>query len=248
MNEINPFEGYKPVQEQLREQLPVGGYVCQIINAQAEARQDGGQVLAVMVEIAEGPYINFFHRDYEAQKNRMYSPRYRGICRILCPGKQLRPEDAWIVDRFNLSIGAIMGSNPGYVWNWDTSSLRGLTVGISVRENEYRGSVYTEIGKLIPVSMIHDGTFRPMRRRISQENSIVQGYPLPAYAQHPATVPAQNPSIPTAGSYQHLQEQSVPTAPSGAVQDSVPETDPVMDQMVPPALPAVYAEDTDIPF
>ena len=71
MNEIKPFNGYKPVQEQLREQLPVGGYVCQIINAQAETRQDGSQQLAVMVEIAEGPFINFFHRDYESQQNRM---------------------------------------------------------------------------------------------------------------------------------------------------------------------------------
>ena len=249
MNEIKPFNGYKPVQEQLREQLPVGGYVCQIINAQAETRQDGSQQLAVMVEIAEGAFINFFHRDYESQQNRMYSPKYRGICRILCPGNQLRPEDSWIVDRFNLSIGAIMSSNPGYVWNWDPSTLKGLTVGISVRENEYRGSVYTEIGKLIPVSMIHDGTFRPMRRRVSQESGIVQGYPPPAYSAHPtAAASAQPVMIPRAGGYSLPQGQGMQAVQSVMVQETAPQmnTEPV--STIPPTLPAGYTDDSDIPF
>ena len=246
MNEIKPFNGYKPVQEQLREQLPVGGYVCQIINAQAETRQDGSQQLAVMVEIAEGPYINFFHRDYQAQQNRMYSPKYRGVCRILCPGSQLRPEDSWIVDRFNLSIGAIMSSNPGYAWNWDAASLKGLTVGISVRENEYRGNVYTEIGKLIPIAMIRDGSFRPMRRRVSQESGIVQGYPTPAYPAHSAAeAPMQAPMTPRAGGYSLPQGQGVQ-----AVQNNVvPGVDPMSPAAeLPAALPANYTDDTDIPF
>lgn len=246
MNEIRPFNGYKPVQEQLREQLPVGGYVCQIINAQVETRQDGSQQLAVMVEIAEGPYINFFHRDYQSQQNRMYSPRYRGICRILCPGEQMRQEDSWIVDRFNTSIGAIMYSNPGYVWNWDAASLKGLTVGISVRENEYRGSVYTEIGKLIPISMIRDGSFRPMRRRVSQESSIVQGYPAPAYSvQQAAEPPAPAAMIPRAGGYSLPQGQGVQ-----AVQNAIPQgVDPMSPAAaLPSALPASYTDDTDIPF
>ena len=236
-NEIRPFNGFKPAQEQNREQLPVGGYVCQIINAQAETRQDGSQQLAVMVEIAEGPYTNFFHRDYEAQKNGLYSPKYHGIVRIICPSDNMRQEDSWIIDRFNLSIGAIMASNPGYVWNWNPASLKGLKIGISVRENEYRGTVFTEIGKLIPLSMLQDGTFRPMRRRISQESSIVQGYPPVQQGQYGY----QPQMIPRAGGYSLPQGQGIPPAPVMTAPDPEPVTAPA-------ALPAAYTDDKDIPF
>ena len=156
-NTIRHFDGFNPTLEKPRDMLPVGGYICKIIKAKAENRVDGFQELDIMVEITEGPYAGFFRKDYDAQ-NRAFTPRYRGIYRIICPTDNMQPEDAWRLDKFNTTLGAIADSNPGYVWNWDASSLIGLTVGISVRENEYQGSIYTEIGKLIPVAFISDPT------------------------------------------------------------------------------------------
>jgi len=245
MNEIRPYEGYKPVQEQQREQLPVGAYPCQIINTQVETRQDGNQMLAIMVEIMEGNFAGFFRKDYANQQGRLFSPKYRGIYRILCPGSNLRPEDSWIVDRFNLMIGAIMASNPGFTWNWDASSLKGLKIGISVRENEFRGNVYTEIGKLIPISTTWDGTFRPMHRRISRDNSgsIVQGYVSPYTHSHTTVSPDPQVMIPRAGGYSLPQGTGPQTVQSGYGQ--VAENPPPAP---PSGLPQNYLDDKAIPF
>lgn len=242
MNTITPFDGYRPAQEQRREQLPVGGYACQIINAQAEARPDGTQMLAIMLEITEGTYAGFFHKDYASQQGTLYSPKYRGIYRIFCPSNNLRPEDSWIVDRFNLTLGAILASNPGYTWNWDAASLKGLNTGVSIRENEYRGNVYTEIGKLIPLSMVHDGSFRPMRRRVSRESgsNIVQGYVSPFSQPQPALQPAQT---------DFTSHSNLYSSPSGLMANNPPDASGVSVSPMPAAgLPQNYSDDADIPF
>ena len=126
-NTIRHFDGFNPTLEKPRDMLPVGGYICKIIKAKAENRVDGFQELDIMVEITEGPYAGFFRKDYDAQ-NRAFTPRYRGIYRIICPTDNMQPEDAWRLDKFNTTLGAIADSNPGYVWNWDASSLIGLTI------------------------------------------------------------------------------------------------------------------------
>lgn len=235
-NEIRPFNGFNPSLEKPREMLPVGGYICKIVKAKAEDRADGNQELVIMVEIAEGPFANFYRKDFEFQKSfSKYPARYRGIYRIICPTDHLRPEDAWRMDKFNHSLGAILESNPGYEWKWDAGSLAGLSIGISVRENEYRGSVFTEIGKLIPVSTIQEGKFRPMRRRISRdtEPNYVQGYP-PVSTSGQAQPAASQEMIPRADGTSRPQGQGVAAANKNLAAAS--------------SLPATYSESDDIPF
>ena len=235
-NEIKPFNGFNPSLEKPREMLPVGGHICKIVKAKAEDRSDGNQELVIMVEIADGPFANFYRKDFEFQKDfSKYPARYRGIYRIICPTDHLRPEDAWRMDKFNHSLGAILESNPGYKWEWDAGSLAGLSIGISVRENEYRGSVFTEIGKLIPVSTIQEGKFRPMRRRISRdtEPNYVQGYPpVSTNAQKQQTTSQE--MIPRADGTSLPQGQGVVTANKNMAAAST--------------LPATYSESDDIPF
>lgn len=74
-NEIRHFNGYNPSLEKPRDVLPVGGYICKIIKAKAQDLPDGNQELDLMLEIVEGAYTGFFHRDYDSQ-NRSYTPRY----------------------------------------------------------------------------------------------------------------------------------------------------------------------------
>ena len=47
------------------------------------------------------------------------------------------------------------------------AGLKGKLVGISVREAEYQGVVYTEIGRLESVKQVRAGTVRPMKPRAS---------------------------------------------------------------------------------
>ena len=241
---IQPFNGFRPMQEQFRVQLPVGGYIAVIQDAQAENRADGNQMLVFRVDIAEGQYAGFYMKDYRAQEGGQFPARYRGVYRIFCPTNNLHAEDLWMLDRFNLTMGAIMASNPQFNWNWNTDSLKGMMVGISVRENEYNGCIFTEIGKFVPISAIRNGTFRPMRRRSSREegSNIVRGYPPAATLAPQVSDFLQQPIAPI-----------VPTSPVPQVQEPLAPTQaPALAPSVfPPEtslLPAQYTDDQDVPF
>jgi len=239
-NSIQPFNGFRPMQEQFRTQLPVGGYIAVIQDAHAENRADGNQMLVFTVEISEGPYAGFFLKDFRAQEGGQFPARYRGVYRIFCPTNNLQSDDLWMLDRFNLTMGAIMASNPSFNWNWNTDSLKGMVVGISVRENEYNGCIFTESGKFIPVSVIRNGTFRPMKRRTSNSH-IVQGYPPVSNTvpQIPNMVPQPiAPVVPTAA-YPAISEGTVPASPVSA---------PVVYPPDASLLPAHYTDDQDTPF
>ena len=238
MSNVNPFNGFRPMQEQFRAQLPVGGYIAAIQDALAENRADGNQMLVFTVEITEGPYAGFFLKDYHAQEGGQYPARYRGVYRIFCPTNNLQPDDLWMLDRFNLTMGAIMASNPGFNWNWNTDSLKGMTVGISVRESEYNGCIFTEIGKFIPVSVIRNGTFRPMKRRASH---IIQGYPPATSVTRPISDTIQQPISPV------IPSNAIPSVPE-IVQQPVPVVSPTVYPPEASLLPAHYTDDQDTPF
>ena len=143
-----------------------------------------------------------------------------------------------MLDRFNLTMGAIMASNPGFNWNWNTDSLKGMTVGISVRESEYNGCIFTEIGKFIPVSVIRNGTFRPMKRRSSQ---IIQGYPPATSVTRPISDTIQQPISPV------IPSSAIPSVPE-IVQQPVPVVSPTVYPPEASLLPAHYTDDQDTPF
>lgn len=218
MSELRRFNGYNPTPETIREQLPVGGYIARIQFVKVETRPDNSQRLIFRTEIIEGPYADFFHRDYNAQRGGAYEAKYRGDYSILCPDE--KGSDPKLVDWFNHTMGAIEDSNPGYKWDWNTSSLQGRIVGLSVREAEYQQSVYTEIGKFIPVSVVREGRFRPMKRREERKNN-----PAPS----PQPFIPQQPSSPV---------PPVPVANYAGMQNA-PSTSP---------LPFNYQNDDDIPF
>lgn len=169
--EINRFNGYQPITESPHMMLPVGGYIATIIHAKIEPVANKRQRILLYVEVAEGPYKGFFHQDYSSRKGSMYEAKYHGVYNIAVPVGDGTKQDDYDIIRFNKTLGAIESSNSGYHWNWKLEDLKGLTVGLSIRESEYKNVVFTEIGKFIPVSIIRDGHFRPMRRRISQDNT-----------------------------------------------------------------------------
>lgn len=170
MSELKQFAGFYSIQEAPRLQLPRGGYIAQIINVKVETTSLGKKRLAFLVEIVEGPFAGYFHRDYETRKESPYEAKYRGIYNIAVvdeAGIGVSPGD---VERFCRTIGAIEGSNPDYKWNWQIESLLNKYVGLSVRECEFHGNVFTEIGKFIPLSTIRNGNFQPMGRRTVQDS------------------------------------------------------------------------------
>ena len=219
MSELRRFEGYRPIVESPRELLPVGGYVAKIQAVKVEDLPSGSQRLTFRTEIAEGPYSGFFHKDYDSQRNSAFEVKYRGDYGIICPDKE--GTDKKLLEWFGRTMGAIEDSNAGYHWNWDTRSLIGLTVGLSVREAVYRKNVYCEIGKFVPVSLVREGRVHPMERRVSDESE---------------TTPQPVPVVPT------FTQPVVPPVSTPPVAPNTPPAPPT------PALPFSYMADDDIPF
>lgn len=194
MSELVRFSGYQAIEEKPRLILPRGGYIAVILSVHLEDSAFARKRMIFKVEISEGPYKNFYQRDYESRQGGIYEARYHGTYSILYPLGDATPEDQIFVDRFNLTMGAIESSNPNFQWNWQLSSLKGLSVGLSVREVEYNGVTSTEIGKFIPISMIQSGRFRPMAKRIGQpapssDTPAQSGIPKIPGMQTPPAIP-----------------------------------------------------------
>ena len=233
MSELKRFAGYHAVKEEPLIQLPRGGYIAKILNVKLDRSRYDRERITFMVEIVEGPYQGFYHRDYEARKGGTYEAKYRGIYNIARPMEDGSEQSLRDIDRFNRTMGAVESSNPGYRWDWHLNSLKDKIVGLSVREYEYQGGVYTEIGKFIPIDTIRNGLFRPMNKRIAQ---------------------ADNASLPQLGSQPYLPPLA--SMPQTAASASVPPRTPYLPQ-VPPQPPAsgtpvangyVQVDDDEIPF
>ena len=157
------FNAFKPAYGAAgeRQTLPAGIYEGHICDATVDA-SNGFQTLILYVEIDQGEYANFYHQDYEAQKNGLFSSdaKYRGRYRIQLPDGQNTEHDNWRQHALEGAVWAIEDGNPGFRWDWDETKLKGKKVGLNVREREYyyngRSGVTTEIGRLESVTQMHN--------------------------------------------------------------------------------------------
>ena len=170
MKAFNGFES--KAQSNKTAQLPVGAYVAKIKAVKIEG-QEPDQRLVLRVDVCEGPHTDYFLNRYNQdlqrheQRKSKFEPKYKGDYRIRIPNddnkKAMYPDSDR--KRFGDMIFRIEESNPGYHWDWNENGLKGLLVGINVREAEYNGSTFTEIGGLEIVSEVRAGTVRPMPPR-----------------------------------------------------------------------------------
>lgn len=131
---IKKFNGYEAKMIQPREQLPVGGYVCKIMKAEV-LDYSWGQRLAVSIDIAEGQYKDFYANEYRAQTTE--DKRWKGVLRLSIPTDDGSERDEWTKRSFNNFIGVVEDANPGYRFDWDETKLKGKTVGILFRNEEW---------------------------------------------------------------------------------------------------------------
>lgn len=215
MSQLFQFSGYKPSVEVQRQILPRGGYIGVILKATVEPTNNGRHLLVFRVDVAEGPYKGFYRRDYELRQGGRYEARYNGRLAIFIPmddGSELDQQNKEI---FNMTMGAIEDSNPGFVWNReDLNAFNGKMVGLSVREYMLNGGVYTEIGKFVTTKLISDGSFRPMRMRVSEAAASVptaSGRPHVSPQDYLASIASKAVQEPTTGSNQSsTDEDDVP--------------------------------------
>ena len=179
---MKQFSGFKAEKSTTREQLPVGGYVAKILNAE-EVTYSWGSVLEIFFDILEGAYAGFFKKDFDAQQGE--DKKWRGKYRLSVPKDDGSEKDGWTKRTFNNAIYCIEDGNPGYHWNWDESTLKGKTVGVLFRneEWEYNGNTgwSTRACALACVGDIKDGKFKmpkdkPLKNKQGSTPAIPGGF------------------------------------------------------------------------
>lgn len=150
------------------EQVPVGGYVCEIIDVEERANKNGGTHLAVSFDIAEGDWRGFFADEYNRQKRT--DRIWHGLYRANVPDEQ-HPKYNALCRFFKRFINAVEASNPGYHWDWNEASLKGKKLGILFGEREKeskRGTVYvvTEPRDVVSADDARGGRYRTPEKRL----------------------------------------------------------------------------------
>ena len=173
---MRKFNGFEAKKATARENLPAGGYVAKILNAE-EKQYDWGCVTIISFDILDGPYKDFFAKDYKEQDRE--DKKWRGTYRLNQPKDDGSEKDGWTKRSFNNAIWAIESSNPGYHFDWDESKFVGKSVGVLFRnrEWEYNGRTgwNTECCSLTSVEDIQSGNFNiPKDKPLNKAASSVQ--------------------------------------------------------------------------
>lgn len=120
------------------EQLPPGGYVCEIIGAREEMQTVRGRQqskFVVAVDIAEGDYKGYFKRQHDRDSRVGANSRWRGTYETF-----VETPDGMCSPYFKGLIKCIEASNPGFAWAWDERALSGKRVGLVFGEERYMGN------------------------------------------------------------------------------------------------------------
>ena len=190
---MKSFEGFKsePMSDRMP-QLPVGAYICAIQSVKEEGDYPDDS-LVLRLEVVEGEWAGYyskrFKRDSEmsVSSRSSYPVRYKGDFRIRAPRAE-NPHIGnleWAIRNFNNAIWAIEDSNDGYHFDFaNVAALRGKYVGINVREAQFQGNIFTEIGRLESVKMVREGKVKPMKVR--EERPSAYSAPAAASPSAPA--------------------------------------------------------------
>lgn len=113
--------------------------------------------------------------------------KWRGVARFYVPTDDGSDSDEYTKSVLRSVTDALEASNKGYVWDWDESKLKGLKVGILVRDKEYeidgRHGFAPEIFRFIGIDRIQSGRFTvPKPKLIKRDNAPASQTAAPAYS------------------------------------------------------------------
>jgi len=154
--------------------LPVGGYVCNILNVEEKPTQSGSMMIVVSYDVAEGEYAGFFRKRYDAdKKDNPMTAKWRGTYTLFVCNKD----------------GSTNGWFKGFIKDWEKSNnrpfvkqgeynaqMKDTKVGIIVREEEFEGRngeilTTTKACNSLPIEAVRLGKFELPKKRTLQSNN-----------------------------------------------------------------------------
>ena len=104
---------------------PAGGCVLGVVKISEEPSKAGEDMITLFLDIARGPFKNYYRDMTERLKKDCYLRYYQKTT-----GEKSLPF-------FKGMITSFEESNPGFDWQWETQSLVRRLVGANLREEEY---------------------------------------------------------------------------------------------------------------
>lgn len=159
-----------------RVKLPAGGYEAKIINAKV-VNYDGSngsyERLEIAVDITAGEYKDYYKQDFDS--NTRDDKKWRGVARFYVPTDDGSEKDEYTKSVLKSVTDALEDSNKDYHWDWDETKLKGLKVGILVRDKEYeidgKHGFSPEIFRFTDINRIKEGKFTVPKQKLLKESS-----------------------------------------------------------------------------
>ena len=159
-----------------RVKLPAGGYEAKIINAKVVNYEGGNgsyERLEIAVDITAGEYKDYYKQDFDS--NTRDDRKWRGVARFYVPTDDGSEKDEYTKSVLKSVTDALEDSNKGYHWDWDETKLKGLKVGILVRDKEYevdgRHGFSPEIFRFTDINRIKEGKFTVPKQKLLKGSS-----------------------------------------------------------------------------
>lgn len=180
---IRKPKNWNEVQEYTdRQKLPLDAYVCKVKQCKVVDTNYGEQ-LAMLFDIAEGEYADYFQKDFAS--NTAQDKKWRGVMRVWIPKDDGSENDEMTKRTFKGMTTAFERSNPGYRWDWNENSLAGKTVGILFRNEEYdyQGKQGWTVRpfRAISADTVRDGEYtlpkdKPLKNKPTAASAASNGY------------------------------------------------------------------------
>ena len=159
-----------------RVKLPAGGYEAKIINAKVVS-YDGSngsyERLEIAVDITAGEYKDYYKQDFDS--NTRDDKKWRGVARFYVPTDDGSEKDEYTKSVLKSVTDALEDSNKDYHWDWDETKLKGLKVGILVRDKEYeidgKHGFSPEIFRFTDINRIKEGKFTVPKQKLLKGSS-----------------------------------------------------------------------------
>lgn len=166
MNRVENWDNVQPIRGGFQ-MLPAGAYKVRVIAAKGEVSKAGNEMLVLALDIAEGPYKNYYFKAFSFKK-RIYPDAKWG-----CNYYQLTDKDEASVGRYRGLISVFEECNEGFHWDFDEGALKDKVAGCIFREEEYLGTdnrvhTMTKPWQIIPISDIRKSSI-PEKKTLSPE-------------------------------------------------------------------------------
>ena len=159
-----------------RVKLPAGGYEAKIINAKVVnygGSNGSYERLEIAVDITAGEYKDYYKQDFDS--NTRDDKKWRGVARFYVPTDDGSEKDEYTKSVLKSVTDALEDSNKDYHWDWDETKLKGLKVGILVRDKEYeidgKHGFSPEIFRFTDINRIKEGKFTVPKQKLLKGSS-----------------------------------------------------------------------------